>query len=231
MQKGKLIVCIVLVALIVACEQRDPQAEYELLCETVFPTPDEGVEATQEYIDYFHKNKKARIPEVSEMRRQYQKMAIFLSNTYNSYVDFLNQTRELNKELSHSDYLGVRKMWSSLYEEKHNRLLEELMDSITESDFDDFFSREVWQISEREFLLGVEAVDKVSLSMPTLVNNGTAKKCSGEYRVHLRSNLFEWITRSARVSIEGSIGIDAYGNLVPQRTGYQILERPSLLSN
>ena len=67
--------------------------------------------------------------------------------------------------------------------------------------------------------------------MPTLVNDGTAKKATGEYRVHLRGNLFEFITRSARVSIEGTIGVDASGNLIPVRTGYQIIERPSLLPN
>lgn len=214
-----------------SCEQRDPQAEYELLCETVYSSPNEGIEAAQEYLDYFHNNKKARRTEVSEMKRQYQKIDVFLLNTFNSYVDFLNQTRELNKELSRSDYLGVRKMWSSNYREKHDRLLGELMDSITESDFDDFFKREVWQISEREFLLGVESVDQVSLSVPTLVNDGTAKKATGEYRVHLRGNLFEFVTRSARVSIEGTRGVDASGNLISIRTGYQILERPSLLPN
>ena len=147
------------VLLAVSCEQRDPQAEYELLRETVFTSPREGEDAAQEYIDYFNKNKKARIAEVSEMRSQYQKIDVFTSVTFNTYVDFLNQTRELNKELSRSDYLGVRKLWSSLYGDRHDRLLGELMDSILESDFDDFFKKEVWKISEREFLLGVESVD------------------------------------------------------------------------
>ena len=220
------------VLLAVSCEQRDPQAEYELLRETVFTSPREGEDAAQEYIDYFNKNKKARIAEVSEMRSQYQKIDVFTSVTFNTYVDFLNQTRELSKELSRSDYLGVRKLWSSLYGDRHDRLLGELMDSILESDFDDFFKKEVWKISEREFLLGVESVDQVSLSMPTLVNNGTAKKASGEYRVHLRGkDLLGWVSRTAIVQVEGTIGTDVSGNLASIRTGYQILKKPSLLSD
>ena len=135
-----LIWCLLLfVFMATSCEQRDPQAEYELLCETVYSSPSEGIEAAQEYLDYFHNNKKARKTEVSELKRQYQHIDIFLSNTFNSYVDFLNQTRELNKELSRSDYLGVRKMWLLNYRERHDRLLGELMDSITESNFDEFF--------------------------------------------------------------------------------------------
>jgi hypothetical protein len=229
--KSRIFFCSMLCILLVAsCEQRDPQTEYELLRETVFPSPREGENAAQEYIDYFHKNKKARIAEVSEMRRQYQQIGVFTSITFNSYVDFLNQTRELNKELSRSDYFGVRKLWSSLYGDRHDRLLGELMDSILETDFDDFFKKEVWKISEREFLLGVESIDQVSLSMPTLVNNGTAKKASGEYRVHLRGkDLLGWVSRTALVSVEGTIGTDASGNLASIRTGYQILKRPSLL--
>lgn len=211
--------------MLTSCEQRDPQAEYELLCETIYLSPREGIEAAQEYLDYFHNNKKARRAEVFELKRQYQQIDIFLSNTFNSYADFLNQTRKLNKELSHSDYLGIRKMWSSNYKERHDRLLGELIDSITESDFDDFFKREAWQISDREFLSSIESVDRISISVPTLVNDGTAKKAKGEYRVHLKLGLKNMV---AEISIEGTGGIDASGNLIFVRTGYQVTKSPSL---
>ena len=46
--------------LLCSCEQRDPQAEYELLRVTAYESPKEGVEVANEYIDHFQKNKKAR---------------------------------------------------------------------------------------------------------------------------------------------------------------------------
>ena len=71
-----------LMFLLCSCEQRDPQAEYELLRVTVYESPKEGVEVAQEYIDHFQKNKKARKTEVSEIRSQYMKMDAFFSNSY-----------------------------------------------------------------------------------------------------------------------------------------------------
>lgn len=101
-------------------------------------------------------------------------------------------------------------------------MLGPLMDSITESDFEEFFKAQVWQLSENNYnIWEVESIDLVSLSTPTLVNDGTAKKCHGEYRVHLRGNVLGVLTKDARVSIEGTIGPDESGNLTPVRTGYE----------
>ena len=222
-KKEKPFLCLMLFVLMgVSCEQRDPQAEYELMRETAYSSPREGEEVAQEYIDYFYKEKKARITEVSEIRDQYRKMDAFFANSFNSYADFLKQGKDLNNELSYSNYNGVRKVWKSLYDRERNRLLGPLMDSITESDFEEFFKAQVWQLSENNYnIWEVESIDQVSLSTPTLVNDGTAKKCHGEYRVHLRGNVLGVLTKDARVSIEGTIGPDDLGNLTPVRTGYE----------
>ena len=222
--------CLLIVALILfSCEQRDPQAEYELLCETVYSSPNEGESAAQEYIDYFYKNKKAKTTEVSEIRHQYRQIESFLANTFNSYMEFLNQSRDLNKELSHSNYTGVRKLWKTLYEKERNRLLGPLMDSITESDFDEFFKTQVSSLCEKEFnIWDIESIDRVSISTPTLIKDGTAKKSNGEYRVHLRGNVFGVLTKTARISIEGTIGPDESGNIITERIGYQFIEKPIL---
>lgn len=215
------------VLMLTSCEQRDSQAEYELLCETVYSSPSEGIDAAQEYIDYFHEKKKARITEVSEMRHQYRLMDSFLSNSFCSYADFLKQSREMNNELSHSNYVGVRKLWNTLYEKERSRLLGPLLDSIKESDFDFFFQKQVRFLCEKEFnLWEVESVDRISLSMPTLVNDGTAKKTSAEYRVHLRGAVLGVVTPTAIISIEGTIGPDELGNLTSIRTGYQFIKKP-----
>ena len=218
--------CVLLAA---SCEQRDPQAEYELLRETIYSSPHDGEVAAQEYIDYFYNKKKARITEVSEIRNQYRQMDGFFSNSFGSYADFISKSRELNNELSYSNYEGVRKLWQSLYERERNRLLGPLMDSITETDFNTFFQSQVRLLCENEFnVWKVESIDQISLSTPTLINGGTAKKSYGEYRVHLRGALLGIATPTARVSIEGTIGPDESGTVIPNRTGYQFLEKPIL---
>ena len=220
--RGNLCLMCCFMLMTISCEQRDPQAEYELLCETIYSSPCDGETAAQEYIDHFYGNKRARITEVSEIRHQYRLMEGFFSNYFSSYADFISQSRDLNSELSHSNYAGVRKTWSSLYGKERERLLGPLMDSITESVFDDFFKTQVRKLSnERNPIFEVESIDRVNLSTPMLVSDGTAKKCRGEYRVHLRGSAIGLITSAYDISIEGLIGPDELGNLNYERTGYQ----------
>lgn len=72
----------------------------------------------------------------------------------------------------------------------------------------------------------VESIDQISLSEPTLVSDGTAKKSYGEYRVHLRGNILGIDTDIAIVKIDGVIGVDASGKVRYARTGYQFVEKP-----
>ena len=78
--------------LLCSCEQRDPQAEYELIRDTAYSSPREGEEVAQEYIDYFYKNSRAKITEVSEIRHQYRLIEGFLSNSFNSYPVIFSQS-------------------------------------------------------------------------------------------------------------------------------------------
>lgn len=212
-----------------SCENRDPFAEYEILRDTVFSSPSDGVAAAQEYINYFYNKSGARTTEVSEIRHHYRLMDGFFSGSYNSYCDFIHQGRDINRELSQSTYNGVRKTWQTLYEREKNRLLGPVMDGITESDFDAFFKTQVRLLCENEFTFWeIESIDRVSLSTPSIVNDGTAKKSQGEYRVHLRGNIMGIVTKEARISIEGTIGIDESCNITANRTGYQFLQKPIL---
>lgn len=229
--EGKLAVCLVFLLVLIAtsCEQRDPQAEYERLRETVFSSPQEGIDVAQEYIDHFYNKAKARINEVSEIRHQYRIMDDFIDHSFNSYADFLDQSREINAELSSSKYEGVRKTWLSLYERERSQVLGPLMDSITETVFDNYFKTQVRQISENEFnIWSIESIDQISLTTPTLSDDGTTKTASGEYRIHLKGNLTGLIKKDARIRINGSIGPDESGNLQKNRTGYEFLEKPYL---
>lgn len=227
---GRFVTCLMLFLLIASsCDQRDPQAEYELLRQTVYSNPQEGIDAAQEYIDHFYNKSGARITEVSSIRDEYRRMADFVEHSFNSYADFLDQSREINAELSSSNYEGVRKTWQSLYERERNQVLGPIMDSITESSFDEFFKTQVRLLCEDEFnVWDIEEIDKISLTSPTLSDDGTVKKASGEYRIHLRGNVLGLITRDARVSIEGTIGPDESGYIQMNRTGYHFLEKPTL---
>lgn len=217
---------VLFVFIMCSCEQRNPQAEYELLCETEYSIPKDGESTAQEYIDYFYRNTKARITEVSEIRDQYRRMDSFFSNTFNSYAEFIKQGKELNYELLYSKYNGVRKTWKTLYERERKRLLAPLMDNITESDFDTFFQSQVRQLCENELnSWNIESADKVSLSVPIVINGGMAKKSLGEYRVHLCGKHVAFRS-TARISIEGTIGPDENGNVIHTRTNFSFLDKP-----
>lgn len=223
----KVIGILLWVLLLSSCEQRDPQAEYEILCEKEFLSPRDGVEAAQEYIDYFQKNEKARITEVSEIRDLYRKIDVFFSDSFNSYADFLNKSRDLNYELLYCNYNGVRRLWQSLYEKERKRLLAPLMDSITESDFDTFFKTQVRLICENSLgSWNIESIEQVSLSTPIVINDGTAKKSSGEYLVNLQLKAVEIIKNTARLNIEGTIGPDENGLIRSNRTSFSFLDKP-----
>lgn len=231
--KGMLLCLILFAIMLTSCDQRDPQAEYEVLREKVFESPHEGIEVAQEYIAHFKKNnsffgkkKKARITEVSEIRSQYMRMDAFFSNSYNSYGDFMTASHELNYELSYSNYDGVRRTWLSLYERQRKRLLAPLMDSITESDFDRFFQEDARKITGIECRSWqIESIAKVSMSAPILEYSGTTKKALGEYRVRLKFGILSW---TSRVCIEGTIGPDESGNIVYTRKKYNFYEKPPL---
>lgn len=230
-----MLLCLLLFSIVLtSCDQRDPEAEYEVLREKVFESPHEGVEVAQEYIAHFNENnnflgkkKKARITEVSEIRSQYRKMDALFSNSYSSYRDFMTASHELNYELSYSNYDGVRRTWQSLYEKQRKRLLAPLMDSITESDFDRFFQEDARKICGNECSSWtIESIEKVSMTKPILEYNGTAKKVLGEYRVRLSGNTFSFIPSSARFSIEGTLGPDESGNIIYTRIKYTVLDKP-----
>ena len=130
--------------------------------------------------------------------------------------------------MSNSIYSGVRKTWTALYEKELNHLLGPLMDSITETDFDAFFRTQVRALSENEFnIWEIESIDQVSLSTPTLVNNGMAKESTGEYRIHLSGKL-GLLKPTAVITISGTIGPDATGQKNYVRTSYEFLKKPVL---
>lgn len=211
-----------------SCDQRDPQAEYEILRQAVYSNPQEGIDATQEYIDHFHNKSGARITEVSSIRDEYRKMADFIEHSFNSYADFLNQSREINAELSSSYYEGVRKTWQLIYEKERNQVLGPIMDSINESSFEEFFKTQVILLCEDEFnIWDIKEIDMISLTSPKLSDDGTMKKASGEFRIHLKGKAFN-TNEVARISIEGTIGPDESGYIQRRRTGYEFLEKPIL---
>lgn len=212
-----------------ACDQRDPQAEYEQLRDAVYSSPKTGMDVAQEYIDHFHSKKGNRVAEVSEIRDEYHLMDNFFSNTFRSYPEFMSQAKGLNDRLSLSNYEGVRNTWKNLYGQERNRLLAPLMDGITDLTFDAFFKTQVRNLCDGKFATwNFESVDQVSLTTPVVVRDGTVKESSGVYRVHLRGGIIGLRTSTAMVSISGRIGVDSRGELVYERTGYEFTDSPLL---
>ena len=212
---------------LVACDQRDPQAEFEALSVAVYTHPKTGFEAAQEYIDHFYAKKESRVAEVTEIRNHYRSMDEFFSNSFRSYADFMTRSRRLNEELSQSSFPGVRNTWKNLYAQERDRLLAPLMGGITDQTFDSFFKAQIRYLCEQQYnTWNYESIDQVSLSTPAVVRDGTAKESSGTYRVHLRGSILGLRTSTATVSIKGLIGIDERGNVFTERTGYDFLDGP-----
>lgn len=219
------------VMIAMSCSQRDPQADYEVLCQTVYALPGEGEAKAQEYVDYFYQDqdKGARLAEASEIRQQYRLMDQFFSKPFSAYADFVDQGRDLNDELSNSVYDGPRKAWQLRYEKERRRLLTFLLSTIRQSDFGTFFRSQVKSQSKNEFQLWrIDSIAQVSLSTPVLVSDGTAKQAVGQYRVYLCDRAVGLIHDDAIVTIEGTIGPDETGHLTPVCTSFQFVRKPIL---
>ena len=216
-------------AAVFACDQRDPQAEYEALRDAVFSDPRDGMDIAEEYINHFRSRKGSRGTEVSEIYDYYRSMHDFFSGSYRTYPEFMSESRPLDVSLSYCNYEGVRNTWNNLYGQERSRLLAPLMDRITELTFDGYFKNQVRSLCQEEFKTwDYESIDRLSLSTPTIVRDGSVKEASGQYRVHLRGNIIGIRTSTATVAISGLIGVDADGNLVSERTGYDFLDSPIL---
>ncbi len=215
--------------LALSCEEkRDAQLEYEQLRDTKYSTPRDGEAAAQEYIEYFRDKNAPRINDVYEIRSQYRKMDEFFSKSFESYITFKYESRDLDNELSNSIYSGVRLLWQDMYEQEQDRLVESAMDGITTSNFESFFRSDVMKLCDDEFFTWeIESIDQVSLSTPTPVEGRIAKEASGEYRIHLRK--FGFLrTGTAVLTIDGEVGIGESGSLIYQRKGYHFLDKPIL---
>lgn len=233
------IICLMAMALVIgACgkrgsqpevettQERDADREYELLSEKLFSSAREGEETAQEYIDYFSSRNSTWINNANEIKSAYRRMDAFFSKAFDSYATFKNESRNLDSDFSLSRYEGVRKLWKQLYEQEERQLMEELMENITVSSFDEYFRSEARSLSDKEFMTWeVESIDQVSVTTPSPVEDKWAKEATGEYRIHLRKfGMFR--TGDALLSIEGRIGITDAGELQFFRKGYHFVETP-----
>lgn len=223
------IALVALLTAVCACDQRDPQAEFEALRIAVFPTPKAGLDVAQEYIDHFHSRKGNRVNEVTDIRNLYRSMEDFFSQSFRSYPEFMKGAASLDKEFSLSVYEGVKNTWKNLYGQERDRLLTPLMDGITEDTFDAFFKTQVRYLCEGEYKTwDIESIDQVRLDTPAIIRDGTIKEASGVYRAHMRGNILKIRTSTATVSVSGRIGVDPSGNMTAELTGHDFQDGPIL---
>ena len=104
----------VITLFVAACNNRDPETEYEELATTVYTSPQEGMDAAQEYLDYFEGEKGCRKTAVSDILKAYTLMYEVFGNQPLDFSDFI-AARKLNQEMSKSRYKGVKETWNNLY--------------------------------------------------------------------------------------------------------------------
>ena len=218
--------------LVVACVSRDPQAEYEALCSTVFSDPQDGLDQAQEYIDYFYGEKKARTKEVTDIRNKYKEMVGFFSMSHNSYGDFMTESDFLNLELSTSPYEGVRKTWNSLYKQTRNRLVTPLLDKINEQLFDEYFMTQANQLFDlQDYSTWVPTTtERVLINTPRVKSDGTTKECSGKYRIYCQQDILRLGVKKrndyAEIEITGEIGVDEAGGYTYKIISHNFTKEP-----
>lgn len=208
-----------------SCESRDPEAEFQELSSTAFE-PREGMEKAKEYLDYFKKNGKARLQEVSTLLFEYETMADFDRKTYTDYAGLISEGQELSDRLATSQSAGVRNAWYALYKDKRKQTMRSCMQALSEIDFTPDLAKAAREIcSKTYYTWDVEQVSELSIGPAELIEDGIAKRCAGEYEVTLRRKLIGGVS-VAKVSACGRFTFDSKGHLHFTQEDAQILEGP-----
>lgn len=168
-----------------ARDNRDPEADFETLCKTVFPNPQAGINACNGYIDIFDGNDGCRKTDVSIILTEFESMDNLIRTSQRNYKDYMTATAALNQNMSVSPYECVRETWKKLYQEGKNRFLQPLLDQIDEHKFDEYFQQKVVQLCDQRYRSwDGKSVDRLEISSPIIKPDGVTKECSGKYRVH-----------------------------------------------
>ena len=198
----------------VARDNRDPEADYETICKTVYPNPQAGINACYGYQDIFDGKDDSRKTEVSIILTEFQSMDSLFRTPQRSFKDYMTATAVLNQRMSVSPYECVRETWKKLYQEGEDRFLQPLLDQIDEHKFDEYFQHQVKQKCQEEYpLYNCESVDRLEIGNPIIKPDGKTKECTAKYRGHLNQNVrFTNFSKEPEIEIRGEIKVDESGN-------------------
>ena len=198
----------------VACDNRDPGADYDSLCKAVYTNPQAGINACYGYLNIFDGNDGCRKTEVSIILTEFQSMDSLFRTPQRSFKDYMTATAGLNQIMPVSPYECVRETWKKLYQEGEDRFLQPLLDQIDEHKFDEYFQRQVKQKCQEEYpLYKCESVDRLEIGDPIIKPDGKTKECTAKYRGHLNQNVrFTNFSKEPEIEIRGEIKVDESGN-------------------
>ena len=209
-----------------ACDNRNPEADYESLCKTVYPNPQAGINACNGYLGIFDGKDGCKETDVSIILTDFKSMDSLFGSPQRSYKEYMIATAALNQKMSVSPYECVRETWKKLYQEGKERFLKPLLDQIDEHKFDEYFRQEVARLCNQRYKTWrSQSVDRLEISTPIVKPDVETKECRGKYRVHTvqrgthRPDI-------AEIEIRGEIKVAETGNYSYTIVGYDFTKEP-----
>lgn len=217
---------------LIACEQRDPEIEFQKILDTPYTNVKEGIKALDDYIDYFSGKSNTHIEEIYKMRREYSFMEELFNGSYSDYAQFMEAIGQAKDKGEDSEFASVREVWRQLFQRKKHSLLDPSLEKLDKNSFVGYMSENAKELCKDETLfLKADVCDVVEMSEPQLTEDGFSKTCEGTFRVHLKGKLIGLLKSTALIKIKGIIVGDSIPTFQYKQVGYEILEAPKELED
>ena len=215
---------------LLACEQRDPEAEFQKLVDTPYTNIKEGIKALDDYIDHFKGKATQHIEEAYKMRSQYSAMDELFSGSFRDYAHFMEVVDQTKEKGEDSQFASVREVWRQLFVKKKHSLLDPGLEKLDKNSFVDYMTENAKELcKDGTILLKSDVCDIVEMGEPQLTEDGFSKTCEGTFRVHLKDPLVGLLQSTALIKLKGEIVGDCVPSFQYRLAGYEILEAPTQL--
>ena len=204
---------------LLACEQRDPEAEFQKLLDTPYTNIKEGLKALETLLTGCGNKKN-------------DKNVIKVGASPTPHAEILNVVKDKLKDKGEdSEFASVREVWRQLFSKKKHSLLDPGLEKLDKNSFVEYMTENAKELcKDGTILMKPDVCDVVEMGEPQLTEDGFSKTCEGTFRVHLKSKLVGGLFQStAQIKLKGMIVGDSIPTFQYKLVGYEILEAPTEL--
>ena len=218
---------------LIACEQRDPEAEFQKILDTPYYNVKEGIIVLDDYINYFSQKSSPHMEEVYKMRREYNAMEKLFNDSYQDYVHFMEVINLTQHKGEDSEFASVREVWRQLFNKKKHTLLDPDLEKLDKKDFIQYMSEDAKKMCNKHtsyvdkvFMTPVECL-VLEMCEPQLTEDGFSKTCEGTFKVNSEGKLLGVFDSTAKIKLKGMIVGDSIPSFQYRLIDYEILESSS----